>query len=247
MQDDRVVKIFDRLVKSLLARDDLSADELAAIAELPYTVRDFRKGMTLIEQDSRPSESCLILEGLAGRVVYTPSGKRHITALHIAGDFVDLHGFLLKVMDHSVTAMTDARAVFVPHSALHRLTEDFPHLTRMLWLLTTIDAAIHRAWLTCVSRKSPRQHLAHLFCELSIRNRRMEIGSADSFDFSVTQAELSDMLGLSLVHTNRTVQELRGDGLVRWDGKDVEIPDLRRLAKLADFDETYLNFRTERR
>lgn len=75
----------------------------------------------------------------------------------------------------------------------------------------------------------------------------MGLSRADSFEFPITQSELADMLGLSLVHTNRTVQDLRASGLVRWDGRIIEIPDAERLAEVADFDETYLNFWTEPR
>ena len=242
-----MIEHFAALLAALQVRDRLTNQEIDAIEQLPYSVREFRKGMSLIEQDSRPTESCLLLQGLAARVVYTPSGKRNITAVHIAGDFVDLHGFLLKVMDHHVAALTGVTAAFVPHAALRDISESFPHLARMLWLLTTIDAAIHRAWLTCLGRKSPLQHLAHLFCELSLRNKNVGLAPKLRFEFDVTQTEVSDMLGLSLVHTNRTIQELRASGLIRWDGKHAEIVDAKRLAKIADFDPTYLNLWSEPR
>jgi CRP-like cAMP-binding protein len=80
-----------------------------------------------------------------------------------------------------------------------------------------------------------------------MRHRAYGLSAGNRFDFNVTQSELSDILGLSLVHTNRTVQELRSTGLVRWDGREVEITNLERLAEVGDFDGTYLNLWSEPR
>jgi CRP-like cAMP-binding protein len=231
----------DLLLRALLLRDDVTEVERVAVAALPFTHRSFDRGTTIIHAGSMPTESCIMVSGMTARSVHTRDGKRQITAVHTPGDFIDLHGFLLKVMDHDVIALDNVEVGFVPHSSLTPVTQNFPHLTRLFWLLTLIDAAIHRAWLTCVGRKSPAQHIAHLICELYVRLLAIELATDNKFDFSVSQTVLSDMLALSLVHVNRSLQEVRALKLLHWSGQAVEIPDFDRLAGFADFDPAYLN------
>ena len=139
-------------------------------------------------------------------------------------------------MDHSVRALTDCSVVFVPHPDLIAITATAPHLTRLMWLSTTIDAAIQREMIASVGRRTPLQHLAHTFCELYLRLEVVGLAEDGKFRFPITQSELADVLGLSLVHTNRTVQDLRATGLVQWNQTEVDITDFDRLTHLAGFD-----------
>ena len=162
-------------------------------------------------------------------------------------DFADLHGLLLKVMDHSVIALTDCRIGFVDHAALRRLSADHPHLWRLFTLLLTIDASIQRTWLVSIGRRNPASHLAHLICETHLRLFSVGRAKPDEFELPIGQADLADLLGLSVVHTNRTLQELRAQNLVRWRGGTVHLPDRKALAALAEFDPIYLHLDPERR
>ena len=112
------------------------------------------------------------------------------------------------------------------------ITEQEPHLARLLWLSTLLDTAITREWVVGMGRLTSAQHLAHLICELYVRLKI--IGHADrSFALPFTQSDLGDALGLSVVHVNRKLQELRGAGLVEWRDGRVKIKDFDRLAELA--------------
>lgn len=144
-------------------------------------------------------------------------------------------------------ALGPCKAAFIDHEALVQLTLDHPHLNRLLWMTTTIDGAIQRAWITCLGRRSPRQHLAHLICEIYLRLEVVGLADDGVFSFPATQEELGDMLGLSTVHVNRTLQDLRSKGLVHWRGNIVTIDDFQRLAASAEFDPTYLHLRREPR
>ena len=187
------------------------------------------------------------MEGFAARYKLLASGKRQITAIHIPGDFVDLHSFTLKRMDHGIAALSACKIAVVPHEALHRITEEHPHLTRLLWLNTTIDGAIHRQTVVLLGRQDARGKLAHLVCELYVRLKTVREVDGLRFRLPVTQAELGDMLGLSTVHVNRTLQDLRGEGLLTWERADVEILDWERLCETAQFDPDYLNLTFEPR
>ena len=234
-------------LRSLERRDSLSDDEIRIIGELPGRPAVFAAGEEIVVEGSRPRESCLVTSGFAARSQSLRSGERQITAVHVPGDFVDLHSMLLKVMDHSVVALGPCKVAFVPHEAIRVVTETSPHLARMFWLSTVIDGAIQRTWITCLGRRSAEQHLAHLICELYVR---LEVAGAASdfmFEFPVTQAQLGDVLGLSVVHVNRKLQELRAAGLVEWRDGKVKIRDFERLAQMSEFDPTYLSLRRESR
>lgn len=235
------------LLRYLRRRDRLSPEEEALIEALPMRLQRFRRGEDMVVQHSRPTESCLVTEGFAARLLHMADGKRQITAVHIPGDFVDLHGLVLKVMDHSVAAISDCRAAFMPHSAIIQLAERSPHLGRLFWMSTTIDAAIQRALIGNLGRRSAVMHLAHLICEMYLRLETVGLADQYRMGFPITQAEMSDILGLSSVHVNRVTQELRRTGLITWTRGEVTILDFDRLAEFADFDPTYLNLQQEPR
>lgn len=238
---------FDAFILNMSRRDVLSGQDLALINSLPANLKSFRRGEELVAEHSRPGSSCLLIKGMAARAVQLSDGRQQITALHIPGDFVDLHAMMLKVMDHSVSAITDCQAVFVSHRALYAAMEKSLHLGRMFWLSTVIDAAMHRAWNARIGRLAPVARLGHLICEMYLRFSVVGLATENSFGLPVTQNELSDVFGLSVVHVNRAVQQLRRTGLITWKGTTIRIADLDALAKFSEFDPTYLNLFIEPR
>lgn len=237
----------EALITKLERRDRLSDADKACLTGIWSPPRRFKAGQDIVREGSRPKESTLVLEGFCGRYNTLLDGRRQITALHIAADFVDLHSFLLKIMDHGVTALSDCVVVTVPHEALTEITERQPHLTRMLWLSTLIDAAIHRQWIVAMGRLQSNAQFAHLVCELRMRLGVVGLADDGGYDFPLTQTEVADVLGLSLVHVNRVVQELRREGLITWSGRRIAILDWERLKALAEFDDRYLHLESEPR
>jgi CRP-like cAMP-binding protein len=235
------------LVLNLSRHDSLSAEEERILEGVVDRIESFRTGDDIVLEDSRPSESCLMLSGFSARYHILDDGKRQLTALHLTGDFLDLHSLLLKIMDHGVTALTNCQIARVPHDRLRKITEEQPHLTRLLWLSTVIDAAIHRAWIVAMGRRSAVGQMAHLLCEVFLRLEAVELTDGYSFDFGVTQGEVADMLGRSTVHVNRALQFLRQKDILQWRGPKVTIEDWGRLQAIADFDPTYLSLRKEPR
>jgi CRP-like cAMP-binding protein len=228
------------LVKKLSLRDALTADEQALLERSVARVKEFPADQDIVKDGQHVSESCLLLDGMAARYKLLEGGRRQITALHITGDFVDLHSFLLKRLDHGVVALSACTVALVPHEALKEITETSPHLTRMLWLSTLMDASIHREWITGMGQRPALERAAHLFCEVFTRLRVVGKTEGTSFRFPLTQAELGDALGLSLVHVNRVAQALRSQGLLTWEGRTLTILDLERLKAVAGFDDAYL-------
>jgi CRP-like cAMP-binding protein len=235
------------LIRKLEQFDRLSDAERQLLEQAAIRQRAVAKGEDLVREGDRPSESLFLITGFAARYNLLRKGKRQITALHVPGDFVDLHSFLVKKMDHGVMAITACTLGVVPHDALRAITETQPHLTRLLGLNIAVDAAIHRQWIVTIGRQSALEHAAHLFCEMFLRLQAVGLTEDDSFKFPLTQAELGDTLGLSTVHVNRIIQELRADGLITWRGETVVITNWPRLQQIADFDPTFLSLDSEPR
>ena len=160
--------------------------------------------------------------------------------MHVAGDFADLHGFTLKRLDHDVSALTDCRIAVVPHEKIREITNDYPRLARVYWFVTNIDAAIQRELALSLGQRSAISRMAHLFCELYVRLDVVGRARDGGYEFPLTQRELSECLGLTVVHANRTLQELRRRGLVELENRHLKILNRRGLQGLAEFDPGYL-------
>lgn len=239
--------MIEKLLLNLASHDVVTQQEQAVLSSVLTRTSTFGTGEDIVEQGSRPSYSTLMLDGISARYKILEDGSRQITAFHVPGDFVDLHAFLLKTMDHGIVAMSPCTVAFADHDDLMRVTETEPHLTRLLWLDTLVDAAMHREWIVAMGRRSKLSHLAHLICELFVRMRVVGLVDGWSFRLPLSQSEVADALGLSVVHLNKTLQRLRQEGVVRWELRAVEILDWGKLVQVAEFDDTYLSLQFEPR
>lgn len=233
--------MIDAHLRRLRKRDTISVAEECAIRGLFSETRRVRPHQVLIRKDQRLDHSVLLVDGWLGRAVDLKSGVRLFTEIHIAGDFADLHGFTLKRLDHDVVALTESIIALAPHDRLTKLTTDFPHLARIYWFSTNVDAAIHRQWLVAIGR-SAAVRMAHLFCELLLRMEVVGLAKGLSFDFPLTQDQLASCLNLTTVHVNRTLQSLRRQALIDLSNRQLTILDFPALQKIAEFEPAYLYF-----
>ncbi|WP_234450879.1 Crp/Fnr family transcriptional regulator [Paracoccus sp. MC1862] len=236
-------------IRYLQLRDELSARDLTKLRSIPTRTRSFDNGQTIIAAGEEPDESCLVLRGMAGRLHVLPgrAGQRVISALHIPGDFMDLHGFVLSKVEESILAFGTAEVEFVDHAHLDDVTKNHPHLTRLLWMTTAIDAAIHRQWLVAANALRSSAHLAHLLCEIYTRLAAVGAARNHRMTLPLLQRELASILGYSSIHINRAVRDLRDRKLLRWSGTEVELLDWPELVRLARFDPGYLDLERNRR
>lgn len=235
------------LIRVLGVRDRISAEEETALESLSWTFRKYAAGEEIITEESRPSHACLLIDGFAARCLWMSDGQRSLAALHISGDFVDLHGLYLKTMDHSIVSLTDSTVAFVSHSDLREVMGRFPHLARMLSLLLAVDAAIERQWIIGLSRRHADSRLAHFFCEIHERLKIVGLTTDHCFLFTLSQAMLADLNGISLVHANRTIQHLRSIGVIKWERGMFSILKPSELSRIADFNPAYLSLQSEPR
>lgn len=227
-------------IQKLRRRHDISAAEESAIGSAVTEVRRLRAHQTVIRSGQRLNESTLLVEGWLARVKDLRSGVRQFTELHVSGDFADLHSFTLKRLEHDVVSLTPCTVAIVPHDRLREITEKFPHLGRVYWFQTNLDAAIHREWTVSMARRSAIARMAHLLCEMCERLDIIGRVQQGRFAFPLTQSDLAECLGLTSVHVNRTLQELRKRGLIRLENREAELLDPPALQELAEFDPSYL-------
>ncbi|RDW12157.1 Crp/Fnr family transcriptional regulator [Paracoccus thiocyanatus] len=234
--------VTEYFVRYLQRRDQLSEADIACLRAIPTSHACFRPGEVIVPRGRQATRSCMMLRGLSARQHELPGrvGERVITALHVPGDFVDLHGFVLAGLEHDVVSVGESEVEYVDHADLREITRNFPHLTRLLWMSTAIDAAIHRQWLVAAASLRSAAHLAHLLCELYTRLAGVGAAQDHRFTLPLLQRELADILGYTPIHVNRAVRDLRAEGLIRWIGSEVQIIDWHRLARLARFDPEYL-------
>lgn len=231
----------DMLIRKLESSARLSAEERQAIEGLPITVRPLKAEQDIVREMDRPSQCCLILEGWACRYHLFSQGNRQIFSFHIPGDILDLQSLHLRVMDHSVCTLTQATVAFIPHKALLELTATFPGIAATLWRDTLVDGAIFRQWMSAIGRRTALQAVAHLFCELYVKLAAVGLARDHAYRLPLTQSELGDALGLSNVHVNRTLRDMRESELITLHRGTLEINDWQELSKLCDFNPVYLH------
>lgn len=185
-------------------------------------------------------ESTLLLEGIVSRYIDDRNGLRQLVAIHLPGDFLDLHAFPLKVLDHDVATLTSSTVATVPHAELEAITQQLPQLARKLWFATLLDAAIHRAWLFRLGRLDATGRVAHFLCETNARLFSAGLSDGRRFALAVTQTDLAEICGLTTVHVNRVVRQLREEGLCVFRSSLVDILDPPGLAVRGQFDPAYL-------
>jgi CRP-like cAMP-binding protein len=228
-------------LKKLKRRTQLSSEEEQAIRSCVAETRRVPADQLLVRSGEELNASMILIEGWVARSKDLAGGERQVTELHVAGDFPDLHGFTLKRLDHDLLTLSDCIVAVVPHERLLQVTEKFPRLARLYWFSTNVDGAITRELALSLGQRSAMARMAHLFCELYVRLNAVGRARADGFEFPLTQRELSECLGLTVVHANRTIQELRRRRLVEMENRQLTILDRRGLEGLAEFDPSYLH------
>lgn len=219
---------------------ELSDDERAVLEGAVAQTRRYTAGQVVVRQGVPVDISTLLVEGMMTRHVDAPDGRRHLVAVHLPGDFVDLHAYALKKLDHDVGALTDVTVAVVPHAALERLQASDMQLTRRLWFQTLLDAAMHRQWIYRLASLNAIQRVGHFLCETNARLLAIGASDGEHFALPMTQSDVGEVCSLTNVHVSRVLRELRERGLCQVRSSHVHITDLRKLTQMALFDPDYL-------
>ncbi len=195
----------------------------------------------MIQEGDRPSVVHVVMSGFACRYKTLENGGRQILAWLVPGDCCDVQVSLLGRMDHAIASISRCEMAYLPRARVEALLVGSPAIARAFWWSSLVDEAILREWLTGMGRRPADKRIAHLLCEMLTRLQTVGLAENDSFELPVTQVELADTVGLSSVHVNRTIQDLRDRGLVRWTGSRFSIPRVNALKAMAEFDPNYLH------
>jgi CRP-like cAMP-binding protein len=222
-----------------------AADKQALERAASGKVRQVGPREDVIREGERPRDVNLVLKGWACRYKVLEDGRKQITAFLIPGDICDLRMFILREMDHSVGALTPLVVAEISADTLLNLTDGHSRIGRALWWNSLVEEAIAREWVTNLGQRNALERVAHVLCELYLRLEAVGLtglqAGASSFELPLTQEQLADATGISAVHINRTLQQMRDAGLVAWKGRTVTVPDLDALKSAALFNPNYLH------
>ena len=211
------------------------------MAEMPWTRRTFSRDSYLVREGEPTTVCTLLVNGFAYRQKLISNGARQIISIHIPGEFVDLQNGLLDYADHNVQCLTNCLVATVPKGAVVSVMAARPAVRRAAWYDTLIDSSVFREWVVNVGRRDARGRIAHLLCELALRLKTSGVSNDETYDFPLTQEHIADATGLTAVHTNRTLQVLRKEGLISLSSSRLAILDWDGLAAAGDFNERYLH------
>jgi CRP-like cAMP-binding protein len=233
--------ILIRKLQSIALIDD---DDSEAVRRLPIKYMDLRADQDVVREGDRPTRSCVLVQGMACWFKTTGDGKRQIMAFQIPGDIPDLQSLHLEYLDATLATITPCSVAFVQHEALHAICERHPRIASAFWRNTLIDAAIFREWVVNVGSRQAYSRIAHLFCEMLVRMNAVGLAEGNACRLPITQTELGDATGLSTVHVNRTLQELRVKGLISFDGVSLQVLNWPALQEAGDFHSAYLHLKS---
>jgi CRP-like cAMP-binding protein len=228
------------LVRKLEGLVHLSDEDRAALERMSSDVRLVEPRVDLIREGDLPEDAVLVLQGFAGRYKHRANGQRQIMAYLLPGDLCDVDTPYLGRMNHAVGTLSACVVTRIPRDALAGLLERHPTIARGLRLAKLAEEATAREWLVNVGTHSAMERVTHLFCELLTRLGAVGLAQDGYCAMPITQIDLGDTLGLSIVHMNRTLQELRRQGLIELRGKHLKVLNLPRLRAIAEFKPAYL-------
>lgn len=219
---------------------ELTLEERSLLEGAISEIRSVNSRQTIIEAGENVSVSTFLLEGIISRYIDDRKGLRQLVAIHVPREFIDLHAYPMRELDHSIGTLTASSIAIVPHSALKDILDPRPDLARKLWFSTLIDAALHRAWLFRLGRLDAVGRIAHFLSETNARLEAVKLSDGHRFALGLTQSDIAEICGLTTVHTNRAFRQLRESGLCNMRASLVEISDREALARRGDFDPHYL-------
>jgi CRP-like cAMP-binding protein len=217
--------------------------ERAALIALPIQMTQFDAYQDIVREGDRPSRCFALLDGMACTYKTTRAGKRQVMGYHVPGDVPDFQSLYLEVLDISIATVNPCRIGFVQHDAVRALLRSHPRLNEVFWRATLIDAAIVREWMLNTGRRDAYARMAHLFSELITRLNAVGLAPDRSCELPMTQPELADALGITSVHVNRTIRDLKAAGLITLRGRRLTVHDWDGLVAAGEFDPSYLHLR----
>lgn len=229
-----------KLIARLQSVIGLSEQDQAKLARMPYKLKTLENGAFVARQGESPRSSTVVMSGFLCRQKVI-SDRNQISSFYLAGDMPDLQTLHLPVMDHELCSVGSSTIASVSHDYLREVMDQSPRIMHAFWRETLIHGAIYREWVENLGARQALGRIAHLFCELATRLELIGLLDNGSFHLPFTQQNIADACGLSAVHVNRTLQQLRLQRLVEWQHHTVQLLDRTALEDAAEFNRDYLH------
>jgi CRP-like cAMP-binding protein len=238
---DEIESIPNPLVTKLSHFARLSGDDIRLLQSLSTKEEQFEADATLASEGDPPRSAFVLTRGLACRYRLLSDGRRQILTFVMPGDFCNLHAFLQRAMDHSVTTIVPSRIATIPRETVSDIVARRPRLAGAIWWSEMQEAAMLRERIVALGRRNARGRVAYLLCELIWRQRAIGLTEDHAIRLPLTQPELGDTLGLTPVHINRVLQEFRREGLISLEQRRLALLDIGTLQQIAGFNKAYLH------
>lgn len=233
----------NRFIEKLCELAELGEPELRALERVTAHPITIRARKDLIREGDPPGPVLVVLEGWAFRYKVLPSGARQIMAFLMPGDVCDLHAGMLAEMDHSIQTVTEASIATINRADMNEMMTSYPRIACAMYVAQLIDEGTLRAWIVSLGRRSSVERVAHLILELFLRAVRIGLSDGTTMELPLPQAVLADALGMTPVHINRILQELRRSGAIELSRGVLRIKDPAALTHISGFDANYLHKR----
>jgi CRP-like cAMP-binding protein len=224
----------------LCASGLLSREEQHALEDAVSPVKLVGPHTDLAREREGADLLSIIVDGWACRYTTTKEGSRQLSALLLPGDVGNLDTLMFDRLDYGVRTITEAKIVTLSRDHVSALAAQHAGIARGFMWLGLVENAILSRWGMSLGRRSAGERLAHLLCELSVRVGAENNGES-RFAFPLTQELLADALGLTAVHVNRTMRQLRTQGLIEIENRTLTIPNVAKLRQAGGFDPRYLH------
>jgi CRP-like cAMP-binding protein len=229
-----------KLIARLRAVVGLSEQDQLRLTRMPYRVKSLADGEYVLREGDKPSSCIVVMKGFLSRQRVV-NARNQISSFYLAGDMPDLPTLHLPVVDFDLCSVGPSTIASVPHSFLREMMSESSGLTHAFWRETLIHAALYRQWLENLGSRQALGRVAHLLCELTARMEFVGLADDGSFRLPLTQADVADACGLSIVHVNRTIQELRLLDLIEWQNYTLTLHRPQELQAVAEFSPEYLH------
>jgi len=227
-------------VKRLESRSVLTKEEASALLSLNGQIKQVAAYIDFVRLGEQVEHCCLVVDGLVGRFGQNHDSVRQITCLHIPGDMADLPSVVSPKAGWGLGALTSTTILQVAHADLRRLAAKHPGIAEAFWRDCVADGSIFSEWVVNVGRRKALSRTAHLFCEMAIRCEHSGQGDRRSFPLPITQPVLGEATGLTGIHVNRVLKELRVRSIVELRAGTVTIHDWEQLVSVGDFDPAFM-------
>lgn len=220
-------------------RHEMTDEEKRLLEDAISDVETITEPTRILERGEIYNHSTMLIDGFIMRTLDGPESRFGVS-FHVPGDFVDLHCFALKRLDHNIDTIGEVTLGYMPHDRITAIMQDYPHLARLFWFATLLDAAMHREWVMKLEQLTTAPRLAHIFAEIWRRLEMVGLGDDTGFDTPLTQAHMAQLSGATPIHVNRALAELRKAGIADVSRGRVDIPDRKRLEEFGKFNPDYL-------